>query len=278
MKYITTREAAEICGVSTVTIQKLVREGYFNYKMSGKMYRIALEDVEKYSDKIGEIHKAEKSIDDYLVEVQGTIESINKERKDAEDALSAIGLYPSRVRAIKNVLYRFMSIYGERFTDSEQYILDHYLEGRFFSDIANESGKTRQNAHRLYNKAMRKLCEITRYEDELEMKIKDLEEENKKLRRQVISLESKEEEVHLEEHKEKLMNVKLVDCPLSVRLLNICKCNDINTITDLALIPNSEVLKIRNFGRKCYGEAVELLEKHGLGFGMTHKEIAEKIK
>ena len=65
-----------------------------------------------------------------------------------------------------------------------------------------------------------------------------------------------------------LLNQRLVDMDLSVRALNCLKAAEVSTLGELVKYHRSDLLKFRNFGKKSLTELDELLEKHGLAFGM----------
>ena len=57
---------------------------------------------------------------------------------------------------------------------------------------------------------------------------------------------------------------RIVDCDLSVRTMNICIANDINTIGDLCKLRRTDWLKFRNSGKKTLIELDDLLHDNGL--------------
>ena len=65
-----------------------------------------------------------------------------------------------------------------------------------------------------------------------------------------------------------LLNSKLTDMSLSVRALNCLKAAEVETLGQLVTFHRSDLLKFRNFGKKSLTELDELLDKHGLQFGM----------
>lgn len=65
-----------------------------------------------------------------------------------------------------------------------------------------------------------------------------------------------------------LLNTKLTDQDLSVRAINCLKAADIETFADLVSHHKSEMMKFRNFGKKSMTEIENLVERHGLSFGM----------
>ena len=57
---------------------------------------------------------------------------------------------------------------------------------------------------------------------------------------------------------------RIVDCGLSVRTMNICIANDINTVGDLCKLRRTDWLKFRNSGKKTLIELDDLLHDNGL--------------
>jgi len=57
---------------------------------------------------------------------------------------------------------------------------------------------------------------------------------------------------------------RLADCELSVRTINICAANDIDTLGDLCKLHRTDWLKFRNGGKKSLFELDDLLHNHGL--------------
>lgn len=65
-----------------------------------------------------------------------------------------------------------------------------------------------------------------------------------------------------------LLMTQLVDLNLSVRALNCLKAADILIVGDLVKYSKTDLLKIRNFGRKSLSELEEVVDKMGLTFSM----------
>lgn len=62
---------------------------------------------------------------------------------------------------------------------------------------------------------------------------------------------------------------------LSVRSSNCLKASNIRTLGDLVQRTEPEMLRFRNFGKKSLNEIAEILQRHGLHFGMKVKETSE---
>jgi DNA-directed RNA polymerase subunit alpha len=62
------------------------------------------------------------------------------------------------------------------------------------------------------------------------------------------------------------LSLILVEQDLSVRCLNCCKYNDLETIGDLVTKTEKQLLHSRNFGKKSLQELRNLLASYGLRF------------
>lgn len=95
-------------------------------------------------------------------------------------------------------------------------------------------------------------------------------------------------EVELNTDRDALMaklSLKINEIELSVRSTNCLSGADINTIAELVIMPESEMLKFRNFGKKSLNEIKAKLEEMGLHlgmdlakFGITRDNVKEVIQ
>ena len=65
-------------------------------------------------------------------------------------------------------------------------------------------------------------------------------------------------------HDNPILSKRLVDCELSVRTLNICHANGIETLGDITKLHKTDWLKYRNGGKKSLIELDDLLAANGL--------------
>ena len=72
----------------------------------------------------------------------------------------------------------------------------------------------------------------------------------------------------------KLLNMSVNEIELSVRAANCLNNANINTVGELAMKTEQEMLKTKNFGRKSLNEIKEILSGMGLGLGM---KVDDKI-
>jgi DNA-directed RNA polymerase subunit alpha len=68
------------------------------------------------------------------------------------------------------------------------------------------------------------------------------------------------------------------DLELSVRSVNSLKNSNIRSLGDLVRQTESQILQVKNFGKKSLQEIADLLERKGLNFGMRYEETPEGVR
>lgn len=71
-----------------------------------------------------------------------------------------------------------------------------------------------------------------------------------------------------DEQQSDLLNKKVTDLNLSVRTINICLSNGLNTVRDICRIAKTDWLKFRNGGKMSLSEIDDFLKDNGLTWGM----------
>ena len=71
------------------------------------------------------------------------------------------------------------------------------------------------------------------------------------------------------------LNTPIDDLELSVRSVNSLKNSNIRSLGDLVRQTESQILQVKNFGKKSLQEIATLLESRNLNFGMRYEETAE---
>ena len=69
-----------------------------------------------------------------------------------------------------------------------------------------------------------------------------------------------------------LLRTPIDDLELSVRSVNSLKNSNIRTLGDLVRQTESQILQVKNFGKKSLQEIADLLEREKLNFGMRFEE------
>jgi DNA-directed RNA polymerase subunit alpha len=68
------------------------------------------------------------------------------------------------------------------------------------------------------------------------------------------------------------------DLELSVRSVNSLKNSNIRSLGDLVRQTESQILQVKNFGKKSLQEIADLLERKGLNFGMRYEESPDGVR
>ncbi|HVF38276.1 MAG TPA: DNA-directed RNA polymerase subunit alpha [Gemmatimonadaceae bacterium] len=75
-----------------------------------------------------------------------------------------------------------------------------------------------------------------------------------------------------------LLRTPIDDFELSVRSVNSLKNSAIRTLGDLVRQTESQILQVKNFGKKSLNEIADLLEREGLNFGMKFEDSPDGIR
>ncbi len=68
------------------------------------------------------------------------------------------------------------------------------------------------------------------------------------------------------------------DLELSVRSVNSLKNSNVKTLGDLVRQTESQILQVKNFGKKSLNEIADLLEREKLNFGMRYEESPDGVR
>ncbi len=75
-----------------------------------------------------------------------------------------------------------------------------------------------------------------------------------------------------------LLRTPIEDFELSVRSVNSLKNSAIRTLGDLVRQTESQILQVKNFGKKSLNEIADLLERESLNFGMKYEETPDGVR
>ena len=75
-----------------------------------------------------------------------------------------------------------------------------------------------------------------------------------------------------------LFKTPIDDLELSVRSVNSLKNSNIRSMGDLVRQTETQILQVKNFGKKSLQEIADLLEREGLNFGMRYEENGEGVR
>ena len=165
-----------------------------------------------------------------------------EENRNAGDPVDVIAI-DSIFTPIRNVKYIQDNFRVEQKTDYEKLILEITTDGSIHpKDALKEAAKILIHHFMLFS------------DEKITLETTDVDGNE----------EFDEEVLHMRQ----LLKTKLVDMDLSVRALNCLKSADVETLGELVVFNKTDLLKIRNFGRKSLTELDELLAGLNLSFGM----------
>ena len=282
------QEVADIFGVSCQTISNYVSRGILKVaKVSEKnsiMFdRDMVETIRPVSDEIQAcLEKAEA----YKEELDRTNETAQEE---IEKVRASVGIDVSvKSNLGSNMLMSMVKVaLGDRYNRMFS-ILNDYLLGKEIKAIAQHHGLTHERTLQIINKAVETLKTLRPY-DEIMTENDTLRAENNALKRQVAALQAELQTCQsfdaemtfgltLEEHHlYELLKTRIEDLNISVRTLKPLICEDIKTLGDLLQYNKTDLLKLRNFGKKALTELDDLVEEMNLSFGMKD-EIQKLMK
>lgn len=161
-------------------------------------------------------------------------------------------------------IYSFILSYRPLLTEVEISIIQSMIEHRSVNAVAATFDLSPARILQILHKSIKKLATARRYDDMMN-EIDSLKHTVTYLKEKLALCNVKPEGVEADEI---VLKRKLVDTVISVRALNCLRWMEIRTVAELVSLKKSELIKIRNFGKKTLRELEELVDSLGLEFGM----------
>lgn len=271
-KKMTRVEAATKLGVEPQTITNWVERGLLGGYCDKKSRRFYVngDDVEKYAEQYKMMSVSEESLNAKVKEFQEKEREVNtKFDMLLKEELLIQKSNDNNVRECLSNLYVILSNRGVRSTE----VVVDYLNGISVASIADHHSLSRERIRQIIVKGLRAfVCDV----ENILFTIK----ENEKLREEVKSLKTKLAiSLGASDDSEKrvimptVFSERLVNFNLSVRSLNVLTTKGIETVGDLVQHSMSELLKMRNFGKKSLSELDDLVHDLGLQWSMPVAKI-----
>lgn len=271
MERMTRNDAAAYLGVDPQTITNWVNKGLlggYNDK-SSKRFWVNADDVKKYSEKYKMLSVTEDLLDREQKELLASEHKVNaKIQMLMHDALNVSSFSYDKIGGSLCTLLELTSQGGMR----EKKIMQAFFNGDRISNIAYEFGLSRERVRQIVIKAIRKFNYAIEELADLKQEKNSLKEEIKNVKMQLIMQEGEKEELS-EDVPPSVFSIRLVNCNLPVRVLNVTKAADIDTIGDLVQYSKFEMVKFRNFGKKSLMQLDEFIHEMGLEWGMDKAKI-----
>ena len=280
MARITRNKAAEILGVSRQTISNYIKEGILGSYVDehGIMY-VNSEDIDKYAQKYKMIAANEKMINEKLKEVEYRKRAINVELTELRNRATANGKLAANAVGMLFGVINAMSHLGvlPNLTYRESNLLKDIINGMTYDELSIKHGVS---ATRIRQLVVRTCNKLTYNEDIVIAELstnRALLCEVGHLKKVVKSLQTSYDEYRRGNGDKPLSGAVLPplilsrdinDCGFSIRVLNALKSFDVYTVGDLVrnLRGRSELMKLRNFGRKSVWAILDFVEENNLDF------------
>lgn len=272
MEKMTRNEAAAYLGVDPQTITNWVNKGLlggYNDK-SSKRFWVNADDVKKYSEKYKMLSVSEDLLDREQKELLASERKVNaKIQMLMHDALNVSSFSYDKIGSSLCTLLELTVQYGLR----EKKIMQAFFNGDRISDIADHFELSRERVRLIVIKAIRKFNYAIKELADLKQENNSLKEEIKNVKMQLIMQEGEKEEEQPEDVPPSVFSIRLVNCNLPVRVLNVTKAAYIDTIGDLVQYSKFDMVKFRNFGKKSLMQLDEFIHEMGLEWGMDKAKI-----
>lgn len=290
MNRLTRNKAAEIIGVTPQTITNYVNEGLLGGFTDEKGYLyVNAEDIEKYAKKYKFIAVSQEMLDKKLADLKTARENANEEFTNLRRRIIG-GKYGTMTSSVANVISTFYEVgLVPKLKGRERDILVSFIRGANIRDLSAEYNLTTCRVQQIINKACR------RFYDQVDGITCNLQS-NRLLNEEIYCLEDKLKVMKkaYDEYKAKhegkpadevtaspeILRRRICDCNFSVRILNIMRGYDIDTVGDLLTQFSSyyQLGKLRNMGRSSINHIMDFIEDNGLFFKQTGESLEHFYK
>lgn len=277
-KIISRKEAADMLGVCTQSVSNYIKRGLLRQAGCARkrVCFVYLKEVEALAGKSQNIERMESSITSYEKELSEK-ESALKQEMEAFYAEKNIWHHYARYD-FKRAILACAAIVSV--SDRSIDILSGFLSGNSLEEIGKYHQLSRERVRQILCKTIRilnyrtdKYNELRKENFELKGKVRLLESECKDLLEEIKQEEGKKKPKHnlmdgFMPWEGMDLSTKLTDLDLSMRALNCLKSADIETLYELVRCKKTDLLKIRNMGKKSLTEIYEMLGMFNLSLGM----------
>ena len=293
-KLMTIRTAEQKTGMSRQTLTNWLDSGLLPGMRTSRSIWISTEAVERLSKtSIGSLNEEVDRLTDELTRKKAQLEenvaSIDERIKDINGALEDC----ANKTAKENVVDCMLKVFGEKLTCREKFIMEHLMKGESVQDVSFTLGLTEKRLWQVFNHGMRRLDESTSILAENERMKKEnerLASEHAIMKDAYVNVRNKNAELDAtlqtyrilheniepyngepfteeEKHLVAILRTKLEDFHLSARTMSGMKRANIETVGDLISRNKSDLLQIKDFGKKSLTELDDLVDSLDLSFG-----------
>ena len=290
-RMISRQEAALMLDMTPQSVSNWIDKGLLKgHYVEGKQVMVDRHSIEVYFDKLSDLAFMEKRIDAMKAELTQLEASLQVKIKDMRksDALFDEGNSPRVITATLQALY---NVAGEELLSwREREVLKDLFEGKSLYDVSQEHYMSYSGMANLCVRSIAKIRELKKYPS-LYKEYKELKAENQTLRLYVETLdrilatfqnkvdyeipvtEPNDEDAEELSHLKELLSTRIRDLDINMRTFNCLRAADAETLADVVRMSKNDLLRHRNFGRKCLTQLEDYIESLGLTFGMDVDSI-----
>ena len=282
-KYIKASDVALRFGVTRQTIRNWIDKGLLKATKLDGCHYVTMASVKAIEDKYSDIVVEEGTLEAYLKSLRTLTEEYKQSVEEYRNAIAG----NKALAKNRFVIARFIPVVYDLLRDGVQtterggLIIRRVIEGEDIRSIAQELGLTFERVRQILEKELRMIRQnatpfytLRKENESLKSRIAILELNAKNLAS--LSIERTVDGVP-----DNILTKKLVDCNLSVRALNCLRDykeyvdgklveRPIKTVGDLTRIHKTDLLKMRNCGKKTLREVDDLLAELGLEWGKRY--------
>ena len=303
---IKAREAAEMLGIHRQTLINWIKNKTLDSIVKHRVIYVFSDQLDKLTSDLVDTEESRVKLQQEKEAYTQELEMYKQARKDFKEQfqIEKYGRFSNKL-FITSKYYEFLNrmfVEYEILSAREADILNDVLKANTVREVADSHRTSTTNINLILQKALSKISQV----DDILEKIKhirDIESENgflkcvlKNKNDEITRLNDTitllEEDLEIKRELEEKINrqedctedfiaavptlgTKLEDLNLTRRTLNCCRAADIDTIGDLVQKSKTDLLKLRNFGKKSLSELDDLIESLGLHFDMDLDSIFE---
>lgn len=284
---ITIGQAAERLGVTRQTVINWSNSGIIKiHNIAGKQYWLDANSVEALKDSAKETNQQIKRLKEYKETLR---EEADKLESLVYDIKRDLHLVKGTAHIVASLDF-YLSIPAMLYTlgvltEREARVVEIVIKDGF-AEASKEFGVAQERIRQIFVKAIRKSRDLTEIKERL-AEIDKVKEDNQILKAEVSALEKELMEYHQMKHlndqiddEEKrkifvekdslcrLLNEKMIDQDFSARTTNCLYYAGIETVGDIVRRTKTDLMKLRNFGKRSLDELDFFVTANGLSFGM----------
>ena len=295
-KLMTIREAEQKTGMSRQTLTNWLDSGLLPGMRTSRSIWVSSEAIDKLAHSTVNIGNIQKEVEKLNEQVKVQKAELVKKTADLDVRIKEMNgvLEDCSTHTVKRDLVdRMLKIFGERLTMREKFITEQFMKGKDVQEISSAMGLSETRLWQIFNHGMRRLEESTSIIAENERLKKEnerLTSEHAIMKDAYVNVRNKNAELDAtlqtyrilheniepykgeplteeEKHLVAILRTKLEDFHLSARTMSGMKRANIETVGDLISRNKSDLLQIKDFGKKSLTELDDLVDSLDLSFG-----------